>query len=455
MKCSMKQAAIIVGLGLTISHQAAAIESAQFEPKNRFEDNLYEQTFYQTSMSGEFNSLPQMQLFRASVSGLDSCDGNIGHSISNAFTNGTVGQIFDNFEDVVDGVMSKGGAAFLGITVLKMTNPGLMATIENGLSIFSDDFLGALGSCEAMIDNAVHMVANPSREPMTNGYFDSKLRELGMTQKSDSSFDIVGFMRSGVNNGVGKGVEWISGEAPVGGNSQAGIEPEKDFLGRGYCLMRGGRMVNGSCIPSSSGEQLTDREKELFPTDTSLKSFGTEVVGSSTIRVCDGCNNDYDAPKGLKLEYKRQVQRIGDKLNFMIGQSLVNVDEDDYKAISSPYMRFTVEHLRILKSMSGAKLERHKNAVIDDLAYQWTMEKGEILYDALNQGSRSPEFNELYAQAPRDLSLKNYDDAVNALDRMLRSRGFRPRQGVVNLIQEGSRMSIGQDSINSAAAYGG
>lgn len=170
------------------------------------------------AMTGEeVKYVPPMQnitLYGAKVTGLDSCDGDISFAITNAFTDGTLSNIYENFEEILEEMVSTDALIYIASLYVQKANPGLYQLINDGISLSLDDFLSGMGSCESISEALVSQMPKPDLSTEATGVakYNAMLSESA-SEMSDkySDVDLTEYMKTGLDEYAAEtGFTWIS-----------------------------------------------------------------------------------------------------------------------------------------------------------------------------------------------------------------------------------------------------
>lgn len=422
MRIQLKKKAIVTMVGLSIvSHTTSALpvnpENSGLTIEQTAERALLK-TYFQASQStigAAESKKPFFPLFGAKVNGLDSCDGNISFTIQNIFSDGRLRQIYERFQDVLDAMMSKGGAIFLGSLYVQKSNPGLYSMVTNGINIGVEDFLGALGSCESMLEAASSFVPESAYEvgkitKLENAVKDSKIdwQQIDITQffKSDPKGKKGTSQTSASINEKGDTFYNNKGEvkSDVGGSDPSADALEMVRVGamKGYCIMRGIKAekctVNSVSAPDQdNGYDITKDpmfsiyfpEKNEVDRLKKIVNLAYEIFGEVSTKSCDTCSPDSIVGKGLYIHFTEQRAELEQKIRSIMNAAapVATVTSKQLNDISAPLG--VVVDLAQIKGLEylekdPALLELFINGLAMDVAYARVLWIGRFYSDTFN-----------------------------------------------------------------------
>lgn len=414
----------------------------------------------------------KFELIGASVSGLDSCDGDLGLSISKSFSDGTLVKIWENFDKIVDGMISTGGAIYLGSLYIQKSNPGLYKLITDGISLGFDDYLSALSSCEGILRAGASFVPDEAYEFGEYTALEEYLKENDMSQ-----IDIVSFLSSEDADGIGgeenlfdeveKGFKWYShneeGVVRVGGLKSDGSISYAEVTGVaariGYCILRG--VPEERCYPKKSvvgqGSATTtdpvasdpmmkvlfEREENKEP-QTQVSETARKILGSVYTATCKECDTNSVAGIGIRGWYAEERDRLTHLIQQQLGKDLKQIKEDDLRNLSAPgSINVSLEHIRSLNLMRQDPYLQNGfiKGLAMDVAYARTIALSQIIQQQMlaTAGSKATKDAKLddYIMAQSDEMAKQ----TTRLIEELRSTGYKPRQyafGILRYLESGN-----------------
>ncbi|MDN2483912.1 hypothetical protein [Vibrio agarivorans] len=402
-------------------------------------------------------SKPFLTLFSAKVTGLDSCDGDIGLAISNSFKNGRLKMIYENFDNVLDAMMSSGGAIYLAGLYVQKSNPGLYSILTNGINLGVEDLLNGIASCEGMLNAAATFVPQSAYDA------GNKTKRLeALVESGDINFqqlDIVDFFKTPaqaagntLTDMISKGQTYWNKDGVVtenmGGDDPSSSEPiafVKTSAMKGYCVLRG--IKADDCIVNSDPNPSEGNQVDITKDPMFQLYFGTqenrhielvsdlsnEIYGELEVTFCDGCQMGSIAGKGLIHHFAEQRTEIADKLTEIMGYSapVASVTSDELREVSAPrgfYMQTL--HIKALEYLhSDPELQTALiNGLAMDAAFIRTLWIGNFYIDAF----RSIKDHSMIKSAMLDGEARNLErGAITEMDnftRFVNQQSYYPGQ---------------------------
>lgn len=364
----------------TSAHQQAAIRAAFSAP---------------LSMAGTRRLDPAfLTLAGARVTGLDRCDGDLGLTITNAFEDGTLKKIYENFEEILSAVTSTGGLMYLGSLYIQKSNPGLYNLLTNGVNIGMDDFFNGIASCESILTAASTYIPE---DIMSSGITTTENAIKTAEEKGYdlSQIDIVDFMSANPSGDVtpetinDEGQKWYTENgvlAMVGGinASQEVVSFVKAASAKGYCILRGideddcnaeGTHAAANTFASDIVDHplfeimFGDEEDDYMK---NIQSLATKIYGEVMYTSCDGCSATNSYGVGIQRFFESQVAEIASLISVRVGSNLDTMSADNIDEMSAPNaIIVTMPYIKSIKMYEDrpSTQEIMINALATEVAY--------------------------------------------------------------------------------------
>ncbi|MBD0788212.1 hypothetical protein HUO09_17795 [Vibrio sp. Y2-5] len=393
-------------------------------------------------------------LLGARVTGLDSCDGDIGLTITNAFTDGTVKKIYENFTQVLKSMLtSKGTAIYLAGLYLQKSNPGLYSLITNGINLGLKDFMRGLGSCEAMLNAASTYVPESVYDKGRNEYLDGILKNDDGSYSDLSQVDIVDFLSAEPNDEdnsliaeMKKGVPWYNDnaeESTAGGENSAQrvLSFVKTGAGVAYCIIRG--VSKDNCNAAGPYQEANTDGKDIvedpmweliFGTQkkqymSQVMSVGRKIYGERYFTSCDSCDSASKPGIGLEQWYQIELQKVYNQIATRVDSNMNTITTKLIEEMSAPPMLMIGKpYISAIKSVSDRPKMQNilEVSLASEVAYYRTLYVGRLyirLWDTMvdDKRTRDAEFQGEY----KALSERAQRQLKQFLE-MMKATGYEP-----------------------------
>ncbi|WP_122053626.1 hypothetical protein [Vibrio sp. Evd11] len=255
--------------------------------------------------------LPNLSLMSAKVVAPTTCNGSVSFAMSNAFTDGTIQKIYDNFDAILKQLASKEGLIYLSSLYVSKSNPALYQLITEGIDLSITDLLSSIGSCEAMANSIIENVADDTVIEMQRSTALNQIIEQNAQKAIDKDWNNISVddvFKKGADLASQKGFT-IFGQTK-GGDGQPALDIVKDTFSIGWCIYRG--YTKDQCRDSRARNPnlLQDKDKstsQIIVDVTSLNYAGARLVGNSYVSICKGCSTIKVASKNV-TDYMMDVQ---------------------------------------------------------------------------------------------------------------------------------------------------
>ncbi|MGR5347518.1 hypothetical protein [Vibrio mediterranei] len=387
---------------------------------------------------------PTITLFSAKVHGLGNCEGNVGFTVTNAFTDGTLQKVWSRFTEILKGMVSKGGLIYLAGLYVERSNPNLYQLITNGIDLGIEDFLSGVASCEAMgnalmTSDAAGELIKYQKEAAYSVYTEQLIEDMWSDGKD---IDVNGVINGKIKTGINEGVDWLTGKA--GGSDNQPIRIVADSAQYGWCYMRG--IKKEDCVSTQKTidvDQADDSDYNqmvILTVGETLEdaiAVAQQVLGSKSIRLCDNCDTLSKEGKGAMSYLQNHKVSVYIKLKENYTKSPQLITDEDYKQMGAPgaiEVRFIhMQSFRVLSS-DPEILDLYLAGVAFDVAYARTM----FLLSELDVAFAQIEYNADITDAPRQ-QVSNYRAMIKSeRERLItyyESRNYKPQQYVNRLLE--------------------
>lgn len=405
--------------------------------------------------------IPELTLARARVVSPKSCKGNLGLSISNAFTDGTLKKIFDNFSKVLEDLASPEGAMYLGALYLSKTNPNLYQLITEGFQLTIDDYLSAMGSCEAIAQSLVDRMPTPSADDeMKDAAQRSAFAKLhgAIERGADRALDwnkmkVEDVVTGGLDKLAERGITLWGNENKEGkaGKNQNPLAFINDTITYGWCVYRG--FSKDECekfyTSSNVGELIgsTDYEKLIFDTKQGFVEVAVFILGEEYLSICEGCSSISVSGRGIQAYIEREQAKVFNAINGLSQKPIRNISQTEYNAVSMPpAIQADANYFRNLALLESDAQVR--NMYAKGWAYDVAYQRAQIAMDLVEKslfGLTTEEkivINGLEGQTRRMIDDLNRQREL--LDRNSRRNSYTPRMYVLALLGAGQMLSEGR-----------
>lgn len=390
---------------------------------------------------------PALTLFSANITGLDKCDGDIGITMSNAFSSGTIKRLMKSLKGALKGLISN--PAYLVVIFVQKSNPGFFQQIQDGLSFGFTDFLEGISTCEGMANALVGMT--PESAMQNAGVIDDWMEE----KTGSANFDINGYVNEKMDDALEAGISWITGE-DAGGSISSGSKPIKlvrDLTLMGYCVIIG--RERSSCFAAeshnstASPDSPAEKDKmflKAFPSGAGMVAFASEILGESEIYFCENCTNKNNAPVGTMPEFLRDRNKYKVKINGLIHTTPGHLTDAQIKNAGwGNTVRITRNHIRILKTLPQEVRETMIGALAEQVAYHSVQYKILKVGDALMNGGKVEDGNETLKIEMSEKAMDKYQWARIKHAELMTSKGL-PKDVLTDLIKLDQINSSGRNT---------
>ncbi|MDF9399160.1 hypothetical protein [Vibrio sp. 1180_3] len=301
--------------------------------------------------------LPPLTLLSGKVTMPTSCKGNVGLSITNAFTDGTLKKIYENFETIVKQLASKDGAIFLASLYISKSNPNLYQLIQEGIDLGINDYLSAMGSCSAIAESLVEHVGGPLSEMQRKTKL-NKIVELNAETALENDWNnirVEELIKSGLDAAAEDGFT-IFGKK-LGGKNQPPIDLIDNTVKYGWCIYRG--LTRDECTnfyknANSTSElpNISETLKLITPTIGELNTAATIILGNKYISICKGCDSIDLNSYGIQAWIALKQQIIAQKIVKLSSKSIRTITSEEYESVGfSTSIRVDANYFRNLASL--------------------------------------------------------------------------------------------------------
>jgi len=365
----------------TSAHQQAAMRNAFSAPLAMYGTSSIDPGF--------------LTLVGARVTGLDSCDGNIGLSITNSFTDGTLKKIYENFDDIITAVISPDGLIYLSALYIQKSNPGLYNQLTNGINLGVDNFASSLSSCKSILSAASTYIPESAIEKGRIGMTEDAVKYASEYGYDLSQVDIVDFMSSNPT-GVSpeeimkKGVAFFSSNGVPGtGGGELSDYPVIPFIetaaAKGYCILRGINATDCDAeglhqVAASYASDIIDYPmfEIMFGDDEDLymkniQKVATQIYGDVLYTNCDGCSAVNIPGTGLQRFFESQAAEIASLIYTRVNASLDTMTAELIDEMSAPTsMIVTMPYIQSIKRYEDRPSTQNImiQALATEVAYQ-------------------------------------------------------------------------------------
>ncbi|WP_199438466.1 hypothetical protein [Vibrio owensii] len=428
------QLALILALG------AAPISANAVVNLNVGERDLLEHTFVGAAPEWIDQMVPARQTaLRARFRGASSCSGNVGLTISNAFTDGRLKEMYEAAPDVLRGLVSSQGAIYLTTLFVQKSNPNLYEFLTEGFNLGFADFLDGVRSCEALGDT---LMSTAFMSDISSAAQMSSVERMA-SGEYDWGEDITKY-REKLEDATAEGVKWFfgdgdSGDAMAGGETSPPIAVVADSVVIGSCLNRG--VESSACNEDVAANLPEPDDKRESPYNRMLKvTFGDEVgdirsvaqeiLGEKSIRICSGCDTSTQEGRGAQSFLDSHKKDVYEKLGDIYYRDPDAITSDEYESVSAPgAVNVTYTHLRGLQLLQNdSHVQRiYSTGLAFDVAYLRTM----FALDELERAFAATMLDGKTKASGMVEEIGVYRDLVRAererLERHYRERGYEPQ----------------------------
>lgn len=398
--------------------------------------------------------MPNLDLFSARVTAPTSCKGNVGLSISNAFTDGTLKKIYENFDAIVNQLASRDGAIYLGSLYLSKSNPPLYQLITEGVSVGVDDFLSAMGSCEAMAESLIDNVASPLIEMQKNTKLNKLVEENAQTALDEDWNDIrvEELVQGGMDKLAEEGVT-IFGKK-VAGKNQPPLDIN-DTLKTGWCVYRGFTLDQCEAFMSDGDEDeelegTTETDKLIIATKEELKQAGVYLVGNKYLSICQGCESVTIENQGVSKFVEKEQRDIANNIKLLANKRINQIEEDEYKSVSfPPSIEADGNYFRNLAALNrdADVREMYIQGWAYDIAYQRSIHAMDMVENSLRAAGNTDDVKEAGLTKEYDRMLDQLESQRRRLERNADRNNYTPKMYIRSLLSVSQRLSDGKSPI--------
>lgn len=394
--------------------------------------------------------MPRLTLMSAKVVAPTSCKANFGLAISNAFTDGTLKKIYENFDAILKQLASKDGLIYLSSLYVAKSNAALWQQIQEGIDLTVTDFLSSVASCEAMANSIIENVADDTVIEMQRQTTLNKIIEENAKKSIDQEWNHISVddvYKKGAEYAAQKGLTIFGNKR--GGESQPALDVVTDTLSIGWCIYRG--FTKNECISYRNQDinNLVDNDKSDSKILLDVPTFNEAaemLLGNSHISICNGCNIINTSPKESK-HYLLKVQKIFEaKIQKLARKEINAITEEEYKSVSinnsivadANYFR----NLAVLNQDLALKAD-YISGWAFDMAYFETMTVLTILESSVLAAMNTDDVAKSGLKAHYERQLTQIDFRRRELKEFTEKNNYTPRMYVAALLQVTDRVSRG------------
>lgn len=397
--------------------------------------------------------IPELTLLSSRVTAPNSCKGNIGLSITNAFTDGTIKKIFENFDGIVKGLATPSGMIFLGSLYVSKTNPNLYALVTKGFDLGINDYLSAMGSCEAMAEALVDIAADPvidmQRKTKLNAFIE-KNAETALDEEWND-WKVEDIVRGGMDELAEAGVD-IFGQRRAGKNQPA-LDVIQDTLKYGWCIYRG--FSKDECIKyygenKSDLPRLSEAQEVIFESPEALNRTGLIILGNRYISICQGCETIETQGTGVNSWVTMEQNKIFAYINQLSQLPLEDITDKQYKLVGfPPSIIVDANYFRNLALLENDYEVRNLFAMgwAYDVAYQRAIVAMDALENSLNALQTSTDVENAGIRKEVEMQLQTLKDEREKLERTMSRNNYVPKMYVRSLLHVGPRLADGKSPL--------
>lgn len=401
--------------------------------------------------------LPELTLFKAKVTAPNSCKGNVGLSFSNAFTDGTITKIFENFEQILSDLASPEGAIFLASLYVSKSNPSLYQLVTEGIDIGLDDFLSAMGSCEALATSLIDVAGDPLIEMQKQTKLNQLIEKNAQTAIDEdwNNVKVEDLVHGGMDKLAENGVTIFDGNQK-GGKNQEALALIEDTIHYGWCIYRG--YTEEQCKEYYQGgdgsaliKGISDYEKQIFETVDEMHKLGFMIIGNKYISMCNGCESIEIAPSGVKVYIEKEQEKIKSLIDSLSLIPVADITELQYSTISiKPFIVSDANYFRnlaILETDMEVR-ELYANGWAYDVAYQRAVLLLDMLEDSLRGLDSTPTIEKAGLTEEIKRGIETIEAQRGILERYVKQNNYIPKMYVRSLLRVGDRVRLGKSVIS-------
>ncbi|MFL7013575.1 hypothetical protein [Enterovibrio norvegicus] len=437
-------------LGFTASVFATSL-SAQTIPQN---DKTNMKLFFSAATPKEeivyVPPLPELTLLSGRVTAPTSCKGNVGLSISNAFTDGTLKKIYDNFSAIVDQLASKEGMIFLSSLYVSKSNPNLYQLITEGINLGISDYLSAMGSCEAMAESLVDVAAGPVIEMQQQTQLNDLVeKNAGRALEEDwNNIRVEDIVRGGMDKLAENGVD-IFGEKKAGKNQPA-LDLVKDTFKYGWCIYRG--MSKSDCqkyykAGNKDLPRTSESQQLIIKNIEDLDRAGFIILGNKYLSICQGCETIEVKGTGVTSWIELAQKDIFQLVNTLSQKKIQELEDTDFMKVGfQPSITVDANYFRNLAVLEKDLEVRnmYANGWAYDVAYQRAIAMMDALENTLNALETSDDVGDAGLTNEIIRLQKQLLSERSRLERTAKRNNYQPKMYIRALLGASERLSAGK-----------
>jgi len=312
----------------------------------------------------------------------------------------------DDLRDGADRAVSqmvmaaKGFVSSLPALIFQRVNPGLYDLFQNGLLRAEELFNISIKTCEQM-ETDFAAGGNPFDK------FVVLSRKNEWKKQIKDGGDVIHAKRKVEKKGGDDGLPGLGGKS-YAGKGQPALNVTEQTAQAGYNSLIGRSVSKKGSAPAKSG-----RIAEIWKSPAQLQQYAVDVLGSSEIRTCEGCEKARTSMgKGLLPQLYKEHQSIATELSsIMSSPSAPTYSELD--AVSASGLRITPTVIQALKNEPAGERQLLMSRLASDIATANVLEKAELLLQALETGKHEPNL------ASNDMVTYYNDKNISALNRYI------------------------------------
>lgn len=397
-------------------------------------------------------ALPQLTLMSAKVSAPTSCRGNVGLSITNAFTDGTLKKIYDNFDGIVRELATPSGAIFLASLHVSKSNPNFYQLITEGVDLGVQDFLSAMGSCTAIANTLVEHVGGPIADIQRQSKLNTIIEENARTALNEdwNHVKVEELVQTGLDKAAEAGFNIFG--AQKGGKNQPAFEVLGDTLKFGWCIYRG--MTKAECEAYfASGDSsrplpnLQEKHTQIIKTVSDLDRASKIILGEKYLSVCKGCESIELPSYGIVAWIKEAQHDIYTIISDQTILRIADLTAEDYKRVSSePSIRADANYYRNLALLQGDidVYQMYKLGWAYDVAYQRGVIMLDVLEDSIRASMTTSDIEKAGVSKELERKLLQIESEREKLKRNSQINNYVPRMYVRMLLNINNKKALNE-----------
>lgn len=434
---------------------------------NSANDKAKMNLFFGTSAIGKSSDytppLPRLTLMSGKVVAPNSCNGDVSFAVTNAFTDGTLKRIYENFDEILSSLMSKGGLIYMASLYISQSNPHFYQLITEGIGVSITDFLSQMGSCEAIANSLVdNVMTNEDINPVYEIQKNSRLNKIIETNAESQlglwkDVKVEDVYKKGADEAAQRGFT-IFGRQKAG-DGQDALDVVNDVLQVGWCVYRGFTKEECEKYRESKPDELIDSDhlaSKVIKDANGINEAGMRLVGNSYISVCSGCDTITTPPQDA-VEYLTDLQSIfAARISNVAVKNINTVTSEEYQSVSSGYSIVAdANYLRNLAVLENDPEVRRQ--FIDgwayDLAYYEILQVISLVRQSIKGAESTSDIQTAGLSAQMQTMLKQLDRRVVEIENYNASTNYKPRMYVVALLSVGDRVSKGLAPLGDIRDY--